>query len=130
MLNKETSFWGYVRHRPPISLMSDDQEKPGAGSETRLPSFTADGREFMVVSCPNPSLTEYDQLTTSEKAVARAVIDGLSNAEIAQRRDRSPRTIANQVKTIFRKLGVSSRAELVGELTGEAVAETSDDQGV
>jgi DNA-binding NarL/FixJ family response regulator len=37
---------------------------------------------------------------------------GLSNAEIARSRGRSPRTVANQVAKIFEKLGVSSRSEL------------------
>jgi DNA-binding NarL/FixJ family response regulator len=37
---------------------------------------------------------------------------GLSNAAIARARGRSPRTIANQLQSIYRKLGVASRAEM------------------
>ena len=51
-------------------------------------------------------------LTPAERSVARALLLGQSNAEIARLRGSSPRTIANQVAGIFRKLGVRSRAEL------------------
>jgi DNA-binding NarL/FixJ family response regulator len=51
-------------------------------------------------------------LTTAERQVALALLAGLSNAEIAARRGTSPRTIANQVASIYCKLGVGSRAEL------------------
>ncbi len=52
-------------------------------------------------------------LTAAERDVALAVARGLSNAQIGSERQASPRTIANQVAAIMRKLGVSSRAELV-----------------
>lgn len=41
------------------------------------------------------------------------LLDGQSNAEIAARRGRSARTVANQVAAVLRKLGVSSRIELI-----------------
>jgi len=41
------------------------------------------------------------------------LLAGLSNSEIAQRRRRSPRTVAHQVDAIFRRLDVGSRAELL-----------------
>ena len=59
-------------------------------------------------------------LTDAEHAVARDAIAGLSNAEIARRRGSSPRTVANQLAAIYRKLGVSSRAELAVMLIGNA----------
>jgi DNA-binding CsgD family transcriptional regulator len=52
-------------------------------------------------------------LTGAEREVAALVFDGLSNLEIAGSRDTSPRTVANQLSSIYRKLGVSSRRELV-----------------
>jgi DNA-binding NarL/FixJ family response regulator len=44
--------------------------------------------------------------------VARAVADGLSNPQIAERMFISRRTVATHLTSIFRKLGISSRAEL------------------
>jgi DNA-binding CsgD family transcriptional regulator len=37
---------------------------------------------------------------------------------MARRRDRALRTIANQLASIYRKLGVSTRQELVARLNG------------
>jgi DNA-binding NarL/FixJ family response regulator len=53
-----------------------------------------------------------DTLTPAERQVVLAVLAGFSNADIAQARGSSPRTVANQLAAIFRKLGVRSRAEL------------------
>jgi DNA-binding CsgD family transcriptional regulator len=44
--------------------------------------------------------------------VARAVAEGLSNPQIATRMFISRRTVATHLTSIFRKLGISSRAEL------------------
>jgi DNA-binding NarL/FixJ family response regulator len=51
-------------------------------------------------------------LTHAELGVARKLVEGLTNAQIAAVRGTSERTVANQVAAIFRKLRVGSRAEL------------------
>jgi DNA-binding NarL/FixJ family response regulator len=51
-------------------------------------------------------------LSAAEQCVAMAVVRGLSNTEIARERGTSIRTVANQMHSIFTKLGVASRAEL------------------
>jgi DNA-binding CsgD family transcriptional regulator len=51
-------------------------------------------------------------LTPTELTVARAVADGLSNPQIAERMFISRRTVTTHLSSIFRKLDVSSRAEL------------------
>jgi DNA-binding CsgD family transcriptional regulator len=51
-------------------------------------------------------------LTPVEAEVTRLLAAGLSNAEIARVRGTARRTVANQVASVFRKLGVSSRLEL------------------
>lgn len=51
-------------------------------------------------------------LTPSELAVARLAAAGRSNAQIATARRASPRTIANQMAAILRKLQLRSRIEL------------------
>jgi DNA-binding CsgD family transcriptional regulator len=56
--------------------------------------------------------TGWTSLTPTELRVARAVADGLSNPQIAERMFISRRTVATHLTSIFRKLGVSSRAEL------------------
>jgi DNA-binding CsgD family transcriptional regulator len=51
-------------------------------------------------------------LTGGEAQVARLAADGRSNAEIAKARGTAARTVANQMASILRKLGLSSRREL------------------
>jgi len=53
------------------------------------------------------------QLTASERQIHQLVIDGCSSAEIARRRGVSTRTVVNQLSTVYRKLGVRSRRELI-----------------
>lgn len=78
-----------------------------------------DGEPLVVLSLPVGDEI-LAGLTEAERAVARDAISGLSNAAIARRRGSSPRTVANQLAAIYRKLGVTSRAELVVTLTGHA----------
>jgi DNA-binding NarL/FixJ family response regulator len=58
-------------------------------------------------------------LSRSEQLVALDAVSGLSNAAIASNRKRSVRTIANQLASIYRKLGITSRAELALIVLGE-----------
>jgi DNA-binding CsgD family transcriptional regulator len=52
-------------------------------------------------------------LTSSEHSVMELVLDGLSHREIAAKRSISARTVANQIASAFRRLGVSSRLDLI-----------------
>jgi DNA-binding CsgD family transcriptional regulator len=52
-------------------------------------------------------------LTMTERDVAERAVRGESNAHIATARGSSVSTVTNQLSTVFRKLGVASRAELV-----------------
>ncbi len=71
------------------------------------------GDQPVLVGCHavlDPALAA--RLTPAEREVATLVISGRSNAEIARRRGTASNTVANQVGSIFRKLGIQSRAEL------------------
>jgi DNA-binding CsgD family transcriptional regulator len=72
----------------------------------------SDDGELVVLSfslCPERCAA----LTPAESEVAALVLEARSNAEIARVRGASERTVANQVSSIFRKLGVRSRLELI-----------------
>lgn len=58
-----------------------------------------------------------ERLTAAERAVALDAIAGRSNRAIAARRGTTPRTVANQLCAVYRKLRVASRAELAARLT-------------
>ena len=54
----------------------------------------------------------FARLTMAEREVTALLLAGASYADIAHCRESSTRTVANQVASVFRKLGVHSRAEL------------------
>ena len=58
------------------------------------------------------SAAEVAELTAREREIARLVVTGLSNQEIARRLTVSVSTVENHLHRTFRKLGVGSRAEL------------------
>jgi PAS domain S-box-containing protein len=58
----------------------------------------------------------WEQLTRAERDVVTAVSAGLSNKEIAVSQLKSIRTVESQLRSIYRKLGLTSRSELVAEV--------------
>jgi DNA-binding NarL/FixJ family response regulator len=56
-------------------------------------------------------------LSLAENEVLSLLLAGLDNRSIAARRRTALRTVANQVASIFRKLGVSSRQELAARVS-------------
>jgi DNA-binding CsgD family transcriptional regulator len=61
------------------------------------------------------------QLTPQELQVARFVSEGLSNKEVAAQLFLSPRTIDAHLRSIFSKLGITSRMQLARlDLEGDA----------
>jgi DNA-binding CsgD family transcriptional regulator len=58
----------------------------------------------------------WDSLTPGERAVARLVSEGLTNREAGQRLYISPHTVNTHLRHIFRKLSVSTRAELASKV--------------
>lgn len=81
------------------------------------PDETADLDDLGVLALAQPPLRLPDALTNAEREVARLVYDGLSNKEIARRRGTSEHTTANQLASIYAKVDVSSREELISVLT-------------
>lgn len=100
------------------TLVSDDRLQRDTAGAAGLPSFRLGGEELVVVSIPAPRVPE-DRLTAAEKEVVEGIAQGLSNAAIAERREVSPSTVANQIASIYRKLGVGSRTELLARLVSE-----------
>jgi DNA-binding CsgD family transcriptional regulator len=76
------------------------------------------GEELVVFRAPAERTSETSELSAAERDVVQGVLEGLGNVEIAKRRGTSARTVENQLGSIFRKLGVGSRAELVSRLLG------------
>ncbi len=80
-------------------------------------------RALRVISVPRPELAVFDQLPNAERAIVEYLVEGQSHAGIARLRGTSTRTIANQVASVFRRLKVACRAELVCRLFALSGAE-------
>lgn len=78
-----------------------------------------DGETLVVFSWSRraPAARVLAPLTEAERAVVEGICAGRSNAAIAAMRGTSVRTVANQVASLLRKLGVGSRHELVAKMT-------------
>jgi DNA-binding CsgD family transcriptional regulator len=77
-----------------------------------LVALESDDGELAILSFTPPGENAVN-LSSAESDVACHLLAGRSNREIAALRRCSTRTVANQVASLFRKLGVSSRLELV-----------------
>jgi DNA-binding NarL/FixJ family response regulator len=64
------------------------------------------------------ALTGPDALTSTERRVAGLAADGLSNRQIAQHLFITQATVETHLTHAFGKLGITSRAELAGQLAG------------
>lgn len=95
---------------------------PGAVSDDdpdlRLDLLKLGGVEFAVLSFPIAAADGLAPLSAAEREVALLALQGLSTQDIAERRSTSSRTVANQLASIFRKLGVSGRGQLAAALAG------------
>jgi DNA-binding NarL/FixJ family response regulator len=89
------------------------------GPEVSVREVTLDGATYLVVEW-RPDGEALAALTPSERAVADLVARGASNEEIARRRRTSTRTVANQIASILRKLGVSSRVAVARAIARSA----------
>ena len=64
------------------------------------------------------AITGRDALTAGELRVARLAADGLTNREIAQALFITTKTASAHLSHVYRKLGISRRAQLAGALAG------------
>ena len=77
--------------------------------------------EVLVVSYPVPAAA-LPTLTRAERSVLDGLLRGVSLARIARGRRRSAATVKNQAASIYRKLGVHSRSELVARFAAPSAA--------
>lgn len=79
----------------------------------RLPDEARAEFDDVMGTSPHFEMDERPALTVSEVRVLHALLDGDSTAAIAARFHVSPNTIKSQLRSLFRKLGCSSREEAV-----------------
>jgi DNA-binding CsgD family transcriptional regulator len=71
----------------------------------------ADGTLLLRMLRPDPILRP--RVSHTEYDVLRRIIDGCSNSRVSEMRKRSARTVANQLRSISSKLGVSGRLQYI-----------------
>jgi DNA-binding NarL/FixJ family response regulator len=82
-------------------------------SHARIAQLNREGIEHTILSVARFEAPALETTTTAELKILKLVVDGLSRKQIAENRGKSQRTIANQLCSAFRKLGVSGRCELL-----------------
>lgn len=95
------------------SYLSHAMRKIGAKNRVQLVTLT---------ERPSPSVVAaaLRDATAAEREVAAMLVEGLSDRAIAERRGVSARTVANQLRSLFARCGVRSRAELAVHLRQRA----------
>jgi DNA-binding NarL/FixJ family response regulator len=104
---------GYVLKTAPIAELLDAIRR------------AADGKLAFSVRPGAPAV----QLSPRERQVVAAVIDGLSNDEIATRLGIAPKTVESHLGRLFERIGVASRTELATRALREGWLETASAGG-
>lgn len=86
------------------------------GMRVRLSETALAGEPMLVGAQPLIDEAIAAVLSPAEHEVAKALLAGSTSADVAARRGTSERTVANQIASIFSKLGVNSRIELAARL--------------
>lgn len=90
------------------------------GPRARLAEVVIRADKLLIGSYPLIPEGRVKALTGGERDVLADLLGGSTNADIARRRKSSERTVANQIQSIYRKLGVRSRSELAAHLHNAA----------
>jgi len=93
--------------------------------EARLGALPDPDGPLIVVSVARLDARLATLLPPAEFAVARLLVDGKTHREIAAQRHTSARTIANQLRSSFQRLGVSGRADLLRYIVSWEAATTA-----
>ena len=86
--------------------------------DVRLRLLNLRGLRALEIELPPVPQVTHGTLTTAEQEVATLILAGLTSQEIGKVRESSLHTVGNQIASIYRKLGVSSRPELARKLRG------------
>ena len=121
-----------LKDTPPADLV-DAVRRVAAGQPILSPSVTA--QLIATVTRPRDeprqraAQARLDRLTDRERAVAQAVGEGLTNAEIANRLHLGVATVKTHVGAVFSKLAVTNRVQVARCLHEAAGAVSGDSAG-
>src|SRR5262249_30051953 len=101
-----------IRRKLDVGSRAELVQTVAALASAPADTIEVDGVRLAVAQADEPSRVADARLSVAEREVARMVARGLSNQAIARARGASPRTIANQLASIYQKLGIDSRIQL------------------
>ncbi len=100
---------GYLLKEQPEDLLARQLRQLAQGIPALTPSIARRIMEHFRYT--GPAADAEDELTSRETQVLAMIGRGLRNAEVAADMKIAESTVAGYIKTIYRKLGISSRAE-------------------
>jgi DNA-binding NarL/FixJ family response regulator len=125
--NKEIAAELGVTQSTVATLLGAALAKLGLASRTMLPLFwrelhgrawaLRDAETRLIALSHSDDPSGFAALTPAERAVALALLSGLSARNIARARNGSRHTVSKHLTAIYKKLGVSSRVELAYKLS-------------
>ena len=107
--------FGSSASRLPIFLVmaAHAATRGASGSLATCAEFDHDGTPHRILSAVRPNATHCAKLSAAEREVVTLVVERYPNADIARLRQRSLRTVANQLCSVMHKLGARGRSEIV-----------------
>jgi DNA-binding NarL/FixJ family response regulator len=99
------------RKRTPRDDASTARPEIPAPPDLEAAMLEVGGDEYLLLTFPTEG-NDFSNLTESEREVATELLRGKSYKEIARIRGTKVGTVANQVRSLFRKLAIRSRSEL------------------
>ncbi len=100
---------GYLLKENPAGILVRQLAQIHMGSPALSPSIARRIMEHF--SLTGPAYESDCPLTDRETDVLTLIARGLRNAEVAEALGLAPMTVASYIKSVYRKLGISSRAE-------------------
>ncbi|WP_051481837.1 helix-turn-helix transcriptional regulator [Paraburkholderia nodosa] len=105
-----------LRFAPDVPFSACDIERANVLQPLLEVALAATWGSEPAMHAPQHGMNVAPRLTHREEQIARLVRNGLSNKAIARDLDLSQPTVKTHLLRMFRKVGVSSRTELVGAL--------------
>jgi DNA-binding CsgD family transcriptional regulator len=110
-------FAGSVSRLPILLVMAAHAAARGATHFVAASAgFEHAGVPHRVLCAPRPDPARWASLSDAEREVVTLLIERYANADIARLRQRSMRTVANQLSSAMHKLGARGRSEIISRV--------------
>ncbi len=101
---------GYLLKNTPLNEIKESIDIIRTGGSIMSPSIARKVTDYFT---RRSKTKEFNELTTRENDVVKALVDGLSYKLIADRLGISIDTVRSYIKSIYKKLYINSKAELI-----------------